>query len=61
LQRELVLRFDADDAFFVVASGTKPMVPVMGRDSKSADVMLPWAMTGAIWVDANGDGKSLGR
>jgi hypothetical protein len=58
---ELVLRFDADDAFFVVASGSKPMVPAMGRDPKSGDEMLPWAMTGAIWVDANGDGKSLGR
>jgi hypothetical protein len=58
---ELALRFDADDAFFVVASGSKPMVPVMGRDPKSSDEMLPWAMTGAIWVDANGDGKSLGR
>jgi hypothetical protein len=33
----------------------------MGRDSKTGDEMLPWAMTGAIWVDANGDGKSLGR
>jgi hypothetical protein len=58
---ELVLRFDADDAFFVVASGSKPMVPVMGRDSKTGDAPAPWAMTGAIWVDANGDGKSLGR
>ena len=23
--------------------------------------MAPWAMTGAIWIDADGDGKSLGR
>jgi hypothetical protein len=21
----------------------------------------PWAMSGAIWIDANGDGKSLAR
>jgi hypothetical protein len=58
---ELVLRFDADDAFFVVASGSKPMVPVLGGDSKTGDAPAPWAMTGAIWVDADGDGKSLGR
>ena len=57
---ELVLRFDADDAFFVVASGSKPMVPVLGGDSKTGDAPAPWAMTGAIWVDADGDGKALG-
>jgi hypothetical protein len=52
------LRFDEDDAFFVVASGERPMSPVLGGDAKET---LPWAMTGAIWVDADGDGKSLGR
>jgi hypothetical protein len=52
------LRFDEDDAFFVVASGKEPLSPVLGGDAKE---ILPWAMTGAIWVDADGDGKSLGR
>ena len=55
------LRFDADDALFVVASGSKtlaPVLPVLAGDPKD---VLPWAMTGAIWVDADGDGKSLGR
>jgi hypothetical protein len=58
---EFALRFDADDAFFVVASGTKPMTPVLGRDGKTGEDLLPWAMTGAIWVDADGDGASLAR
>jgi antitoxin (DNA-binding transcriptional repressor) of toxin-antitoxin stability system len=55
------LRFDADDALFVVASGGKtlaPVLPLLGGDPRD---VLPWAMTGAIWVDADGDGKSLGR
>ncbi len=58
---EFVLTFDADDAFFVVASGTKPMSPVLGQGGKTGADLLPWAMTGAIWVDADGDGASLGR
>jgi hypothetical protein len=52
------LRFDADDAFYVVAKGSRPMSPVLSGDPKE---IAPWAMTGAIWVDADGDGKSLGR
>jgi hypothetical protein len=47
-----------DDAVFVVASGSKPMTPVLAGDEKE---IAPWAMTGAIWVDADGDGKALGR
>jgi hypothetical protein len=61
---EFVLRFDADDAFFVVASGSKEMAPVLGAESdakRGSGDMLPWAMTGAFWVDADGDGSSLGR
>ena len=52
------LRFDADDAFFVVASGKRPLTPVLDGDARG---ILPWAMTGAIWVDANGDGRALER
>ncbi len=66
-----LLALAADDAFVIVASGKKPMTPVLGaappsgpdaaaRDADAAATM-PWAMTGAIWVDADGDGKALGR
>jgi hypothetical protein len=47
-----------DDAFVVIASGSEPMTPVLQGDPKET---APFAMTGAIWVDADGDGKSLGR
>jgi hypothetical protein len=53
-----VLHADADDALFVVASGQKPMTPILAGDPKE---ILPWAMTGAIWIDADGDGAALGR
>jgi len=52
------VRASADDAFVVFASGTKPMRPMFGGDDKE---IAPWAMTGAVWIDADGDGKSLGR
>jgi hypothetical protein len=52
------VKVEADDAIVVVASGTKPMTPVLSGDAKE---IAPWAMTGAIWIDANSDGKSLGR
>ena len=49
---------NADDAFVVILSGTRPMRPVIaGPDAE----LLPWAMSGPIWLDGNGDGKSLGR
>ena len=48
-----------DTAFVFVASGPLPMRPVL---SGSDDAELrPWAMTAPIWVDADGDGRSLGR
>jgi hypothetical protein len=53
-----VVHVAADDAIYVVASGSKPMTPVLAGDPKE---IAPWAMTGAIWVDADGDGKALGR
>jgi hypothetical protein len=31
---------------------------VLAGDDKE---ITPWAMTGAIWIDADGDGKALGR
>lgn len=48
----------SDDALYVVATGSKPMTPVLAGDAKE---ITPWAMSGAIWVDADGDGRSLNR
>jgi hypothetical protein len=53
------VRADADDALFVTASGHRPMTPALAAsDTKE---ITPWAMTGAVWIDSDGDGKSLGR
>ncbi len=52
------VRARADDAFVVIVSGKAPMRPMFsGEDAE----ISPWAMTGAIWIDADGDGKSLAR
>jgi hypothetical protein len=57
---DAVMRVEAkeDDAFVVVAKGTEPLAPVLAGDPKE---IAPWAMTGAIWIDGDGDRKSLGR
>jgi hypothetical protein len=47
-----------DDAFIVSASGTQSMRPLLSGDDRET---APFAMTGAIWIDADGDGKALGR
>ena len=52
------VRASADDAFVVIVSGPRPMRPMFAGEDKE---LTPWAMSGAIWIDANGDGKSLGR
>ena len=49
---------DRDDAIFVIVSGDKPLTPVLSGDP---DEIRPWAISGAIWLDADGDGHSLGR
>ncbi|CAN5457267.1 hypothetical protein BH09MYX1_BH09MYX1_40650 [soil metagenome] len=54
----LKLTFDHDDAFVVIVRGQKPLAPILGGDPSET---MPYAMTGAIWVDADGDGKSLER
>lgn len=51
-------RFAADDAIIVVAEGSAPMTPVLAGDAKE---IAPFAMTGAVWIDADGDGEALGR
>jgi len=59
------VRSRSDDAFVVIASGTRPMTPVLAGEPNGEPngdkEIVPWAMTGAIWVDAEADGKSLGR
>ena len=52
------VRFAEDDAVVVLADGATPMTPVLSGEAKE---IAPYAMTGAIWVDANGDGEALGR
>lgn len=52
------VRAAADDAFVVIVSGTRPMRPMFGGEDRE---ITPWAMSGVIWIDANGDGKSLAR
>ena len=47
-----------DDALHVIVSGTTPMRPVLSGDDSE---IAPWAMSGPIWIDADGDGKALGR
>ncbi len=55
------VRAAADDAFVVIASGKKPMTPVLTAADGAESEIAPWAMSGAIWIDADGDGKALGR
>ncbi len=52
------LRASRDDAFVVIASGASPMSPVLSGEARE---IAPYAMTGAIWIDGDGDGRSLGR
>jgi hypothetical protein len=57
-----VVRAAADDAFVVIASGNRTLAPVIGPGPDRAnDETVPWAMTGPIWIDGDGDGRSLGR
>jgi hypothetical protein len=55
------LRAAADDAFVIVASGVRPMSPVLGAATGADAEITPWAMSGATWVDADRDGKALQR
>ena len=47
-----------DDVAYVIASGGPPMRPLL--DGRDEDIE-PWAMASPIWLDADGDGNSLGR
>ncbi len=52
------LHASTDDAFYVAVSGTQPLRPVLAGDAQET---APFAATGAVWIDADGDGSSLGR
>jgi hypothetical protein len=55
---DIPIHVTADDAISVYAAGDKPLSPVLTGDAKE---IAPYAMTSAIWIDADGDGKALGR
>ncbi|AKV01547.1 PHP domain protein [Labilithrix luteola] len=57
-EASFTIRASSDDAFIVIASGKRPMRPMMTGDERE---IAPWAMTSPIWLDADGDGESLGR
>lgn len=52
------VKLKQDDAFVVLARGKTPLGNLLGPETSD---MLPFAMTGATWVDVNRDGVSLGR
>ncbi|MBX3205064.1 MAG: CehA/McbA family metallohydrolase [Labilithrix sp.] len=57
-EASFAVRAKEDDALVVIVSGTRPMRPVLSGDDSE---IAPWAMSGAIWIDADGDGRALGR
>lgn len=49
----------AEDTFVVATVlGKQPLAPVLTGDAAE---ILPFAMTAPIWIDADGDGRALGR
>jgi hypothetical protein len=54
------VRVKEDDALVVSASGTRSMRPVLSTRGDESEI-APWAMAAPIWIDADGDGKALGR
>ncbi|WP_437286141.1 hypothetical protein [Sorangium sp. So ce406] len=49
----------AEDTFVVaIVRGRRPLEPVLAG---APDEILPFAMTAPLWIDADGDGRSLGR
>ncbi|WP_437672825.1 hypothetical protein [Sorangium sp. So ce131] len=48
-----------EDTFVVaIVRGRRPLEPVLAGDPGE---ILPFAMTAPLWIDADGDGRSLGR
>ncbi|MBL9110265.1 MAG: hypothetical protein JNM74_13365, partial [Myxococcales bacterium] len=54
---ELAVTVAADDALSVVVRGVRELREVMDG---AGDDLRPYAMTSAIFLDADGDGRSLG-
>ncbi|MEO7327961.1 MAG: CehA/McbA family metallohydrolase, partial [Minicystis sp.] len=52
------LEIEADTFLVAVVQGKKPLSPVLSGDPQE---ILPFAMTAPLWLDADGDGKALGR
>ena len=60
VSRPKVLHALVSNDTFVLAEvhGQKPLEPVLTGDPAE---ILPFAMTAPLWIDADGDGLSLGR
>jgi hypothetical protein len=52
------IRIAADSFLVVVVRGTRPLTPVLSGDPAE---IAPFAMTSPLWIDADGDGRALGR
>ncbi len=52
------LPVDRDDALIVTAAGDKSLTPVLPGDPSE---LMPFVLSGVIWIDGDGDGHSLGR
>jgi hypothetical protein len=52
------IRIAADTFLVAVVRGTRPLTPVLSGDPTE---IAPFAMTSPLWIDADGDGRALGR
>lgn len=52
------IRIAADSFLVAVVRGTRPLTPVLAGDPAE---IAPFAMTSPLWIDADGDGRALGR
>ncbi|HLM73569.1 MAG TPA: CehA/McbA family metallohydrolase, partial [Polyangiaceae bacterium] len=52
------IRVAADSFLVVVVRGARPLTPVLSGDPAE---IAPFAMTSPLWIDADGDGRALGR
>jgi hypothetical protein len=41
-----------------IVRGKRPLEPVLAG---APDEIMPFAMTAPLWIDADGDGRALGR
>jgi hypothetical protein len=57
-ERGLRAQITGDTFVIVEVHGEKPLEPVLTGDAAE---ILPFAMTAPLWIDADGDGRALGR